>query len=173
MLAQVCRVVCSFSGLTPAFWARRWTRLQVRWKLSGCSGPPGFTREDPVGHRRPTPRQVLSPTGGEDFEKQLAQAGCHRHKAALAALRGGDAAVHVGSANVNPPPLEVDVLPLQSKHLTASHPEPPRVWCAVQRRRFSVGASPTRQLVAPAGSNQSGRGGDKTAEASGARGRLG
>ena|GEM_PF-1435947 len=39
--------------------------------------------------------------------------------------------------------------------------------CAVQRRRFSVGESPTRQLVAPAGSRQSGSGGNEAIEAFG------
>ncbi|HVT15170.1 MAG TPA: helix-turn-helix domain-containing protein, partial [Thermoanaerobaculia bacterium] len=39
--------------------------------------------------------------------------------------------------------------------------------CAVQRRRFPVGAKPTRQLVAPAGSNRSGGGGDEAIGASG------
>jgi hypothetical protein len=45
--------------------------------------------------------------------------------------------------------------------------------CAVRRRRSSVGAIPTRQLVAPAGSNRSGSGGNDTAEAFDAKGRLG
>jgi hypothetical protein len=43
--------------------------------------------------------------------------------------------------------------------------------CAVKRRRFPVGANPTRQLVAPAGSNRSGGGGDEAIEASGVEGR--
>ena len=37
--------------------------------------------------------------------------------------------------------------------------------CAVKRRRSSVGATPARQLVAPAGSNRSGGGGNEAAEA--------
>ena len=45
--------------------------------------------------------------------------------------------------------------------------------CAVQRRRSSVGAIPTRQEVAPAGSNRSGSGGNDTAEAFDRKGRLG
>jgi hypothetical protein len=45
--------------------------------------------------------------------------------------------------------------------------------CAVQRRRSSVGAIPTRQGVAPAGSNRSGSGGNETAEAFDGKGRLG
>ena len=45
--------------------------------------------------------------------------------------------------------------------------------CAVQRRRSSVGAIPTRQEVAPAGSNRSGSGGNDTAEAFDGKGRLG
>src|ERR1700674_552509 len=44
--------------------------------------------------------------------------------------------------------------------------------CAVQRRRFPVGANPTRQLVAPAGSNRSGGGGNEAIGASGVKGRL-
>jgi hypothetical protein len=44
-------------------------------------------------------------------------------------------------------------------------------WCAVTRRRSSVGASPTRQGVAPAGSNRSGGAGDGTAETSGGKDR--
>ena len=38
--------------------------------------------------------------------------------------------------------------------------------CAVQRRRFPVGESPTRS-IAPAGSNRSGHGGNDMAEAFG------
>src|SRR5439155_20942738 len=45
--------------------------------------------------------------------------------------------------------------------------------CAVKRRRSSVGAIPTRQEVAPAGSNRSGSGGNDTAEAFDGKGRLG
>ena len=45
--------------------------------------------------------------------------------------------------------------------------------CAVKRRRFSVGAKPTRQLVAPAGSNRSGGGGNEAIEAFDEEGRLG
>jgi hypothetical protein len=45
--------------------------------------------------------------------------------------------------------------------------------CAVKRRRSSVGAIPTRQLVASAGSNRSGSGGNDTAEAFDAKGRRG
>ncbi len=45
--------------------------------------------------------------------------------------------------------------------------------CAVERRRSSVGVSPTRQLVAPAGSNRSGRGGNETTEAFDAKAALG
>jgi len=47
------------------------------------------------------------------------------------------------------------------------------IQCAVPRRQSSVGANPTRQLVAPAGSNRSGSGGDKTTEAFEVEGRLG
>jgi len=42
-----------------------------------------------------------------------------------------------------------------------------------ESRRFSAGAIPARQLVAPAGSNRSGRGGDEPVEAFGVEGRLG
>jgi len=42
----------------------------------------------------------------------------------------------------------------------------PLLACAVLRRRFPVGASPTRQS-APAGSNRSNCGGNKVVEASG------
>ena len=42
----------------------------------------------------------------------------------------------------------------------------PSLVCAVIRRRFPVGASPTRQ-TAPAGSNRSSYGGDEMAEAFG------
>ena len=45
--------------------------------------------------------------------------------------------------------------------------------CAVKGCRFSAGASPTRQLVAPAGSNRSGGGGNETVEAFDGKGRLG
>src|SRR5260370_1652378 len=47
-----------------------------------------------------------------------------------------------------------------------------REW-RVTRRRSSVGAIPTRQEVAPAGSNRSGSGGNDTAEAFDGKGRLG
>lgn len=47
----------------------------------------------------------------------------------------------------------------------------PQIQCAVKRRRFSVGANPTRHLVAPAGSNRSGGGGDEAIGASGVEGR--
>src|SRR5260370_38949940 len=47
-----------------------------------------------------------------------------------------------------------------------------REW-RVTRRRSSVGAIPTRQEVAPAGSNRSGSGGNETAEAFDGKGRLG
>ena len=43
--------------------------------------------------------------------------------------------------------------------------------CAVQRRGSSVGATPTRQLVAPAGSNRSDCGGNEAVEAFGGKGR--
>ena len=45
--------------------------------------------------------------------------------------------------------------------------------CAVERRWFSVGEIPTRQGVAPAGSNRSGSGGNEAAEAFDGKGRLG
>ena len=44
--------------------------------------------------------------------------------------------------------------------------EGPLTTCAVTRRRFSVGASPTRRF-APAGSNRSRHGGDEMSEAFG------
>ena len=44
------------------------------------------------------------------------------------------------------------------------------IQCAVKSRRLSVGANPTRQLVAPAGSNRSGGGGNESVEASGVEG---
>jgi hypothetical protein len=44
------------------------------------------------------------------------------------------------------------------------------IQCAVKRRRSSVGEIPTRQLVAPAGSNRSGHGGNEMAEALRCRG---
>jgi len=47
------------------------------------------------------------------------------------------------------------------------------IQCAVQRRTSSVGATPTRQLVAPAGSNRSGSGGNEAVEAFDVTGRLG
>ena len=47
------------------------------------------------------------------------------------------------------------------------------IQCAVERRRSSVGVTPTRQLVAPAGSNRSNRGGNESVEAFGVEGRLG
>jgi len=47
------------------------------------------------------------------------------------------------------------------------------IQCAVQRRASSVGVSPTRQLVAPAGSNRSGSGGNEAVEAFDVTGRLG
>ena len=48
-----------------------------------------------------------------------------------------------------------------------------KILCAVQRRRFRVGAIPTRQWVAPAGSNRSGGRGNESVEASGGTDRLG
>ncbi len=48
-----------------------------------------------------------------------------------------------------------------------------KILCAVKRRRFSVGETPTRQRVAPAGSNQSDGGGNKFVEAFDATNRLG
>lgn len=45
--------------------------------------------------------------------------------------------------------------------------------CAVERRRFSVGETPTRQRVAPAGSNQSDGGGNEFVEAFDVTNRLG
>src|SRR5271165_2455750 len=46
--------------------------------------------------------------------------------------------------------------------------EGPQRVCAVERRRFPVGANPTRQ-IAPAGSNRSSHGGNEMAEAFGMR----
>jgi len=48
-----------------------------------------------------------------------------------------------------------------------------KILCAVQRRRFSVGAIPTRRRVAPAGSSRSGGGGNESVEASDVTDRLG
>ena len=48
-----------------------------------------------------------------------------------------------------------------------------KILCAVQRRRFPVGVSPTRRRVAPAGSHWSGGGGNEAVEASEERDRLG
>ena len=47
------------------------------------------------------------------------------------------------------------------------------IQCAVKRCWFLVGASPTRQLVAPAGSSRSGSGGNETVEAFDDKGSLG
>ena len=47
------------------------------------------------------------------------------------------------------------------------------IQCAVKRRWFLVGASPTWQLVAPAGSSRSGSGGNETVEAFDGKGSLG
>ena len=46
------------------------------------------------------------------------------------------------------------------------------IQCAVERCWFLVGASPTRQLVAPAGSSRSGSGGNETVEAFDDKGSL-
>ena len=42
-----------------------------------------------------------------------------------------------------------------------------------EKAAIPAGANPTRQLVAPAGSNRSGRGGNESAEASDGKGSLG
>jgi len=48
-----------------------------------------------------------------------------------------------------------------------------KILCAVKRRRFSVGAIPTRRRVAPAGSSRSDGGGNESVEASDGTVRLG
>ena len=45
--------------------------------------------------------------------------------------------------------------------------------CAVKRRRSTAGVNPPGNWFAPPGSNQSSSGGNETAEASGAEGRIG
>ncbi len=69
--------------------------------------------------------------------------------------------------------LSCERLSLSATHRFAPAHRKVKILCAVQRRRFPVGAIPTRRRVVPAGSSRSGGGGNKSVEASDETDRLG
>jgi hypothetical protein len=89
----------------------------------------------PLVERRPTSEQntqtggsahprciALHPPFLEQVEEGAGQAGRQGHHPALAALRGHEPSLGEGSADRDPPPLEIDVSPREAERFGAARP---------------------------------------------------